>query len=75
MRSLWRFMASQWLGGDGSEMLAGDSAPLDSPLIAQAVPAFHIIRDQRACASALVTPSVPSAAEREDIDHAASRPG
>ena len=29
MRSLWRRLAVQWLGGEGSEALAGDSAILD----------------------------------------------
>ena len=29
MRSLWRILALQWLGGDGSEALTGDSAILE----------------------------------------------
>lgn len=29
MRSLWRILALQWLGGEGSEVLTGDSAVLD----------------------------------------------
>jgi len=29
MRSLWRMIASRWLGGHGSEALTGDSAVLD----------------------------------------------
>jgi hypothetical protein len=29
MRSLWRHLALQWLGGEGSETLAGDSGFLD----------------------------------------------
>lgn len=29
MRSLWRILALQWLGGEGSEALAGDSATLE----------------------------------------------
>ncbi len=29
MRSLWRNLALQWLGGEGSETLAGDSAFFD----------------------------------------------
>ena len=29
MRSLWRILALQWLGGEGSEALTGDSALLD----------------------------------------------
>ena len=29
MRSLWRILALQWLGGDGSEALTGDSTILE----------------------------------------------
>ncbi len=29
MRSMWRNLALQWLGGEGSETLAGDSAFFD----------------------------------------------
>lgn len=29
MRSLWRIMASNWLKGDGSAALCGESSPLD----------------------------------------------
>ena len=29
MRSLWRILALQWLGGDGSEALTADSAILE----------------------------------------------
>ena len=29
MRSLWRMIATRWLGGQGSEALTGDSAALD----------------------------------------------
>jgi hypothetical protein len=29
MRSLWRMIATRWLGGQGSEALIGDSAVLD----------------------------------------------
>jgi hypothetical protein len=29
MRSLWRILAVQWLGGDGSEALTGDSTILE----------------------------------------------
>jgi hypothetical protein len=32
MRSLWRILALQWLGGDGSEALTGDSAILEGLL-------------------------------------------
>jgi hypothetical protein len=29
MRSLWRIMAANWLGGEGSAALSGESSPLD----------------------------------------------
>ena len=29
MRSLWRLLASQWLGGEGSEVLTGQATVLD----------------------------------------------
>ena len=29
MRSLWRLMAAEWLGGEGSAALSGESSPLD----------------------------------------------
>ena len=32
MRSLWRILALQWLGGDGSEALTGESAILEGLL-------------------------------------------
>ena len=43
MRSLWRTLALQWLGGDGSQALAGDSTALESLLpgeLAQTTPVF-----------------------------------
>jgi hypothetical protein len=32
MRSLWRLLALQWLGGEGSEALAGDPSVLETLL-------------------------------------------
>ncbi len=29
MRSLWRILAAEWLGGEGSAALCGHSSPLD----------------------------------------------
>jgi hypothetical protein len=46
MRSMWRDLARQWLGGEGSEALAGDSSFLDRFPIAleAAAPAFRVSR-------------------------------
>jgi hypothetical protein len=74
MRSLWRCMAVQWLGGQGSEVLTGDSALLDLLPTAQAVAVFRVTRDRQSRAGAVAAPSVPSAAEREDVEPAARRP-
>ncbi len=35
MRSLWRNLALQWLGGDGSEALSGDSSLFDRLMLAE----------------------------------------
>jgi hypothetical protein len=75
MRSLWRFMASQWLGGEGSEVLTGDSALLDLLLPEQPVPAFRMRREQQACIPVLAAASVPGGADREDVERATSHPG
>ncbi len=45
MRSLWRTLALQWLGGDGSEGLTGDSTVLESLRLsepAETAPAFDV---------------------------------
>jgi hypothetical protein len=48
MRSLWRILALQWLGGQGSEALAEDSAVLETLLSlgerVQRSPAFDVRR-------------------------------
>jgi hypothetical protein len=49
MRSLWRTLASQWLGGDASEGPAAESAVLESLIsgdLLQPTPAFSVLRDQ-----------------------------
>jgi hypothetical protein len=59
MRSLWRMLALQWLGGDGSEALSGDSTVLDTLLFgehARAVQAFDVRRQGRVSHRALMTP-------------------
>lgn len=47
MRSLWRMLALQWLGGEASEALTGDSTMLDMLLFgepARAAQAFDVQR-------------------------------
>jgi hypothetical protein len=71
MRSLWRFMASQWLGGEGSEALSGDSALIDLLLPAPTAPSFRVVRSSQARAFAISTSPASDAAEREKIAHPA----
>jgi len=47
MRSLWRTLALQWLGGKGSEALTADSAILDM-LSGEHTRAMHVFEVQRA---------------------------
>lgn len=47
MRSLWRMIASRWLGGQGSPALTDDSGLLDLLLTAESArarPAFRVSR-------------------------------
>ena len=58
MRSLWRTLALQWLGGDGSQALAGDSTVLQSLLSgepAQTTPAFDGRREPGVSQRALMS--------------------
>jgi hypothetical protein len=48
MRSLWRMIASKWLGGKGSDALTGDSTLLDLLIEAdrrEATPVFQVRRE------------------------------
>jgi hypothetical protein len=57
MRSLWRILALQWLGGDGSEALTGDSAILEGFLYggdAQPMRAFDVRRDPQVSRRAMM---------------------
>jgi hypothetical protein len=59
MRSLWRMLALQWLGGDGSEALSGDATVLDTLLFGEhgrAVLAFDVRRQGGVSHRALMTP-------------------
>lgn len=72
MRSLWRLMASRWLGG-GTEASAGDSPVADILRGAPTPAAFHVSRDPRARPSAGAPPRAAETPEREDLDHEANR--
>ncbi len=75
MRSLWRFMATQWLGGAGSEVLTDDSALTDLLLPEQTTPAFRIARSREACPPAITAPPMPGAVAKEESDYPAGPRG
>jgi hypothetical protein len=57
MRSLWRILALQWLGGDGSEALSGDSAILEGLLYggdARPMRAFDVRREPQVSHQAMM---------------------
>jgi hypothetical protein len=47
MRSLWRILALQWLGGEGSEALTGDSTVLESLMSGEHARAMHAFEVRR----------------------------
>jgi hypothetical protein len=69
MRSLWRILAVQWLGGDGSEALTGDSAILEGLLHGgEAPPMYDVRREPQVSRRAMISaaperrldPEIPS---------------
>jgi hypothetical protein len=68
MRSLWRMIALRWLGGQGSEVLIGDSAVLDLLTIGERAPpigfevsrrsgvSYHAINSQQVSDRAVIEP-------------------
>ena len=55
MRSLWRILALQWLGGDGSEALTADSAILEGLLQgARPMDAFNVRREPQVSRHAMM---------------------
>ena len=55
MRSLWRILALQWLGGDGSEALTGDSAILEGLFgVARPMRAFDVRREPQVSCQAMM---------------------
>ena len=55
MRSLWRILVLQWLGGDGSEALTGESAILEG-LLGEERPmaAFEVRREPQVSRQAMI---------------------
>jgi hypothetical protein len=74
MRSLWRILARQWLGGKGSEALTEDSAILEGLVRDDARPprAFDVRRDPRVSHGALMSAATPPNAERLFAPHGSS---
>jgi hypothetical protein len=70
MRSLWRMIASRWLGGQGSEALTGDSAVLDQLMIeqsAQASLAFEVRRQPGVSHQAMISQQILDQATVEPV--------
>ena len=68
MRSLWRMIASRWLGGQGSEALTGDSALLDLLTLAErphTPPAFRVSRQSEVSSHAIMSRRGAGQAEDE----------
>lgn len=69
MRSLWRMIASRWLGGEGSDALTGDSTLRDLLTIAEPArtrPAFEVRRQSEVSHNAMMS--------RQDRDRAGLGP-
>jgi hypothetical protein len=73
MRSLWRILALQWLGGDGSEALTGESAILEGLLgERRRMAAFDVRREPQVSRQAMIVtgpepPSDPEIAMEETV--------
>jgi hypothetical protein len=60
MRSLWRILALQWLGGEGSEALTADSAVADILMMGEhdrATRMFDVQRQSGASHHAMMSPN------------------
>ena len=60
MRSLWRMLALQWLGGEGSEALTDDSAVFDILMVGEhenPTRAFHVQRQSGVSHDAMTSSS------------------
>jgi hypothetical protein len=69
MRSLWRRLALQWLGGDGSGALTEESAVLDM-VFAEPARATHVFDVERAAGDSHRAVSSPSDEQRSETETA-----
>jgi hypothetical protein len=67
MRSLWRMIATRWLGGQGSETLTGDSAVLDLLMIEQSALAFEVRRQSGVSHQAMISRQASDPATVESV--------
>ena len=76
MRSLWRILALQWLGGHGSEALTGDSAILEGLFGAgRPLPAFDVRREPQVSRHAMMGTGSGPRSDREIPTEEALRSG
>jgi hypothetical protein len=77
MRSLWRILALQWLGGEGSEALTADSTVLDMLFGApsEAMQTFDVERTSGVSHQAMMSPGVTQRQEPEIPTEVALRSG
>jgi hypothetical protein len=76
MRSLWRMIASRWLGGQGSDALTGDSTLLDLLTRsegAQAKPGFLVRRQSGVSHRAMLSRYDPDGTDEAALIPAAVR--
>lgn len=68
MRSLWRILALQWLGGEGSEALTGDSTILEGLLRGgdtQPMPVIDVLREPQVSHQAMMVSDTERAFDPE----------
>ena len=76
MRSLWRILALQWLGGEGSEALTGDSAILEGLLEdARTTDAFDVRREPQVSRQAMMVTDPAPVLDPENTAEEALRSG
>jgi hypothetical protein len=75
MRSLWRILALQWLGGEGSEALTADSTVLDMLFggPSEAMQAFDVERISGVSRQAMMSAGVTRQEEPEILTEEALR--
>jgi hypothetical protein len=76
VRSLWRMIASRWLGGQGSEALTADSALLDLLMLGERAgtrPGFEVRRQSEVSHRAMMSPQDQKPATLEPVPDEKSR--